>query len=229
MKGTIFRITAAAAVMSLTLLLGSAVAFAAEIDSADEIDAPGDYTLASDIEGSAVLSDGTYTIDLNGNTWTGSLTIQGAAVTITDSSSDHSGLMTAAAVLFSYQLVAGQCPIKITITTLFIVALNSMFLGSIMLTVGLAFNRICSVVVATLIPMWSVIVYNMGYYARQRMSYTAPILWMGVADIGNRTYGMYILPPYKYIFMVLTGGIIGLSILSLFLIKRKDCNFENED
>lgn len=96
MKGTIFRITAAAAVMSLTLLLGSAVAFAAEIDSADEIDAPGDYTLASDIEGSAVLSDGTYTIDLNGNTWTGSLTIQGASVTITDSSSDHSGLMTAA-------------------------------------------------------------------------------------------------------------------------------------
>lgn len=132
-------------------------------------------------------------------------------------------------VLFSYQLVAGQDPIKITITTLFIVALNSMFLGSIMLTAGLAFNRICSVVFATLIPMWSVIVYNMGYYARQRMSYTAPILWMGVADIGNRTYGMYILPSYKYIFMVLTGGIIGLSILSLFLIKRKDCNFENED
>lgn len=96
MKGTMFKIAAAAAVMSLTLLFGAAVAFAAEIDSADEIDAPGEYTLASDIEGSAVLSEGTYTIDLNGNTWTGSLTVQGATVTITDSSSDHSGLMTAA-------------------------------------------------------------------------------------------------------------------------------------
>lgn len=42
MKGTMFKITAAAAVMSLTLLFGAAVAFAAEIDSADEIDAPGE-------------------------------------------------------------------------------------------------------------------------------------------------------------------------------------------
>lgn len=132
-------------------------------------------------------------------------------------------------IVFSYSLVGQTAPVVITLIAIAITALLLAFLGSVMLTLGLAFNRLCAAAIATAIPMWSVLVYNMGYYVRQSMSYVAPTLWMDVADIGNKTYGMYILPPYWFIFLALLGGIAALSAVSMFLMKRKNCNLENED
>lgn len=151
----------------------------------------------------------------------------GAAIktlALTDGGEIYSG-----PVFFSYQLTARQSPLEITAAAIAIVALNGMLLGSVMLTAGLAFHRIAAVVLATLIPMWSVIVGNMGYYVRQTMSYTAPILWMEVANINHAIFGMYVLPSYGFIFGASVCGIVLLSGISLLLIRKKDCNFENEE
>ena len=81
-------------IIASMMLIGTLTAFAADVDVTEDIGAAGDYKLASDISGNVTLTSGNYTIDLNGCTWTGSLTIQGATVTIIDSSAEKNGLIT---------------------------------------------------------------------------------------------------------------------------------------
>jgi len=80
-------------IIASMMLIGTLTAFAADVDVTEDIGAAGDYKLASDISGNVTLTSGNYTIDLNGCTWTGSLTIQGATVTIIDSSAEKNGLI----------------------------------------------------------------------------------------------------------------------------------------
>lgn len=95
MKKSFFRIALIATIVASMMLLGTMTAFAAtEVSAAEDFGAAGDYTLADDITGEVVLSEGTYKIDLAGYEWKGTLKIQGADVTITDSDSNKYGLMT---------------------------------------------------------------------------------------------------------------------------------------
>lgn len=64
------------------------------VTSLDEISLPGEYKLAGDIAGTLVIENGEYTIDLNGFTWDGGLSIKGGNVTISDSSEDKTGVIT---------------------------------------------------------------------------------------------------------------------------------------
>ena len=132
-------------------------------------------------------------------------------------------------VTFSYPLITRFLPFAATGIACVLTAFLAMFLGLVMLGVGLAGNRILAAAAATAIPMWSVIVYNMGMAARQKLSYFAPVLWLGIADVENKIYGMWIQPPYAYIFGFLIAAILVLSGLSLVFVQKKDCVFENED
>ncbi len=64
------------------------------VTSLDEISQPGEYKLAGDIAGTLTIEDGEYTIDLNGFTWDGGLSIKGGNVTINDSSEEKTGVIT---------------------------------------------------------------------------------------------------------------------------------------
>lgn len=91
---TILKMLIVSIMIASMTLIGTFTAFAADVDVTEDIGAAGDYKLASDISGNVTLTSGNYTIDLNGCIWTGSLTIQGATVTIIDSSAEKNGLMT---------------------------------------------------------------------------------------------------------------------------------------
>ena len=95
MKKSFFRTTLIVAIVASMMLLGTVTSFAAtEVSSPDDFGAAGDYVLSDDLEGDVVLSEGTYTIDLAGYSWSGNLKISGADVTITDSDANKYGLMT---------------------------------------------------------------------------------------------------------------------------------------
>lgn len=129
----------------------------------------------------------------------------------------------------SYKMLNSLTPFQATSLAIAITSLVVCMIGSLMFMVSLLFQKIYAITAATLLPIWAVIVYNMGYYSRQSLSYTAPILWMNISDIELKTYGMYILPGYKYIFITLVLLIVMMSLISIKSIKTKDCNWENEE
>ena len=55
------------------------------VTSVEEMKQAGNYKLDTDIAGDLIISEGEYTIDLNGCIWDGSLSIKGGNVTINDS------------------------------------------------------------------------------------------------------------------------------------------------
>lgn len=80
--------------IAMIVCMSSISAFAAgetEVSNAMGIGDAGNYKLTADIIGSYEFKDGTYVIDLNGHMITGSITVNGADVTINDSSADKTG------------------------------------------------------------------------------------------------------------------------------------------
>ena len=80
--------------IAMIVCMSSISAFAAgetEVSNAMEIGDAGNYKLTADITGSFELTAGTYVIDLNGYMITGSITVNGADVTLNDSSADKTG------------------------------------------------------------------------------------------------------------------------------------------
>lgn len=128
-----------------------------------------------------------------------------------------------------YKLLNSLTPLQATSIAIAITTLIVCLIGSLMFTISLFSKKIYAITAATLLPIWAVIVYNMGYYSRQTFSYSAPILWMNLSDIELKTYGMYLLPGYLFIFMALILLILMLSLLSVKKIKTKDCDWEHEE
>lgn len=85
MKKSIIKILVFLVIFASVTLLGTLVSFGADVTNVGAMQNAGSYKLISDIEGNLTVAAGTYSIDLNGHTWTGYLKIQGFAdVTITD-------------------------------------------------------------------------------------------------------------------------------------------------
>lgn len=128
-----------------------------------------------------------------------------------------------------YKMLNSLTPFQATSVAIAITTLIVCMIGSLMFTISLLFQKIYAMIAATLLPIWAVIVYNMGYYSRQSLSYSAPVLWMNISDIELKTYGMYVLPGYKYIFATLVLLILVMSLFSIKSIKTRDCDWENEE
>ncbi|MFR1518286.1 MAG: dockerin type I repeat-containing protein [Clostridia bacterium] len=62
------------------------------VTSVEEMKQAGNYKLDTDIAGDLIISEGEYTIDLNGCIWDGSLSIKGGNVTINDSAEEKGAI-----------------------------------------------------------------------------------------------------------------------------------------
>lgn len=129
----------------------------------------------------------------------------------------------------SYAMVNKFTPIGALIISVFLVTLLLSLMGEFMFFISILSNKVFAVLGATAVVAWSVIVYNMGFYQMEKLSYYAPVLWLDISRIDISVYGMYVLPGYKFIFITSLFLLAVMASLIAFRLKKQDIGWLNED
>ena len=98
-----------------------------------------------------------------------------------------------------------------------------------MFFISICVNRTTSVVVATVLILYSAVVANIGNTLEKNFAMISPVSWLRVTRIGVVEYGFSISPSIAYIFICFLGLILLLDIFIWKRCKKIDFIWEYEN
>lgn len=129
----------------------------------------------------------------------------------------------------SAQYMSKYTVVEAMIMSLVIVGLGISFLGILMFCISIYFSRMWSVLIVSILVLYSSVVANVAYVMKKQLSMFSPVSWMKVAQINVNLYGNRLVPKLEYIVCAFIILIVILSIFTYFRIGNIDFVWNNEE
>ena len=129
----------------------------------------------------------------------------------------------------SIHFIRNYSPVWGMALTILLTVIGIIFIGMLMFFLSIYVNRIVSVVVATVLILYSAVVANIGNTFEKSFAMFSPLSWLRVTRIDVVEYGFSVSPTITYIIICFIGAILFLNILIWKRCKKIDFIWENED
>ena len=129
----------------------------------------------------------------------------------------------------SIHFIRNYSPISGMGLSMLLTVIGITFIGMLMFFISIYVNRTASVVVSTVLILYSAVVANIGNTFEKSFAMFSPVSWLRVTRIDVVEYGFSVSPSITYIIICFLGLILFLNILIWKRCKKIDFIWENED